>query len=161
MHSPRDLHGAWTSTRHSCIDPAYPTSTLINLPARRPSILNHEASPLPVLHSRQSMSRGGKLAPEVNRYVRPSLHGVPTARLLRPTHTTPPLTRPCSQSSIRKELEVGSSPDYISYCALTLCQLQRHSRGTLRSLWQVRPGAVRRRNSMRSRILPYTLGSGH
>ncbi len=50
----------------------------------------------------------------------------------------------CLQSSLRKEPEVSRSPSCLLCHALTLRQLQRHPRGTLRSLWQVRPSAVRR-----------------
>ena len=48
------------------------------------------------------------------------------------------------QSSLRKESEVSQSWSYLICHALTLLQLQRHPRGTLRPLWQVRPRAVRR-----------------
>lgn len=72
--------------------------------------------------SRQAMSRGGKLAPEVNRYAPHSLCRKPTAA----SSLDPPLTA-STQCSVRQESE-----------------LQRHPRGSLRPLRQVRPCAVRR-----------------
>lgn len=96
LRCPHHVHArARTLSRHSCIDPACSPST----PSLPTPHHHHPPAALPItsqfftVHNRrQSMSRGGKLAPEVNRYVRPSPHRVRQPRLHQPTHTTFALT---------------------------------------------------------------------
>lgn len=135
--------GARTCTP-STIDPACSPTSLLTTTSPPPASHYKPCSPsFTVHHSRQSMSRGGKLAPEVNRYVRHA-----ASRASRKADATNShdicANMSCLQSSLRKEPEVSRCPRYLICHALILRQLQRHPRGTLRPLWQVRPSAVRR-----------------
>ena len=122
----------------------FTVDTLTFHPPPTPPAVFKLSSPSFIVHySRQSMSRGGKLAPEVNRCVRPSPPRVPRqGKAMTANSHDPCANMTFLQSSLRKEPEVSCTSIPRRPCRLTSPQLQRHPRGTLRPLWQVRPRAV-------------------
>ena len=111
----------------------FTVDTLTFHPPSTPPDVFHPSSPSFTVHySRQSMSRGGKLAPEVNRYVRPSPHRVPRqGKAMTASSHDPCANMTFLQSSLREEPEVSCTSAFRRPCRLTGPQLQRYPRGTL------------------------------